>query len=99
MHNCNNSKLASIFKQMSLMYRYSGNIDRFRAISYERASKVIENMKEDVSEMKYQNQLENLKGIGKSIAEKIIEFLNTGKIKRYEELKNAKPWFYLLIIP
>jgi len=91
MHNCNNSKLASIFKQMSLMYRYSGNIDRFRAISYERASKVIENMKEDVSEMKYQNQLENLKGIGKSIAEKIIEFLNTGKIKRYEELKTALP--------
>lgn len=91
MQNSNNSKLASIFKQMSLMYRYSGNRNRFRAISYERASKVIENMEKDVSELKDQNQLENLKGIGKSIAEKIIEYLNTGKIKRYEELKTALP--------
>ena len=86
-----NSKLAEIFKQMSLMYRYTGNKDRFRAISYERASNVIKNMEDDISEIKDQYQLENLKGIGKSIAEKIIEFLNTGKIKRHEELKNELP--------
>jgi len=86
-----NSKLAEIFKQMSLMYRYTGNKDRFRAISYERASNVIKNMEDDISEIKDQYQLENLKGIGKSIAEKIIEFLNTGKIKRHEELKIELP--------
>ena len=91
MQNSNNTKLAEIFRQMSLIYRFNGNKDRFRSISYERAAKVIENMKEDIAVILDRHQLENIKGIGKSISGKITEFLNTGKINRHEELKTSKP--------
>lgn len=86
-----NNKLATIFKEMSSIYKYMGADDRFRAISYAKASKVIEALQEDVSVCIKNNTLEELPGIGKSISEKINEFINTGKIKKYELLKNNTP--------
>ena len=43
-----NIRLADIFHEMSLFYKYQGNKDRFRSLSYERAAKVIENNEEDI---------------------------------------------------
>ena len=79
-----NKKLATIFKVMSSIYKYMGADERFRAISYSKASKVINNLQEDVSIHIKNNTLEELPGIGKSISEKINEFVNTGTIKKYE---------------
>ena len=36
--------------------------------------------------------LDTIKGIGECIAEKIIEYLKTGKIKTYEQLKRKLPF-------
>ena len=66
-----NNKLATIFKEMSSIYKYMGADERFRAISYSKASKVINNLQEDVSIYIKNNTLEELPGIGKSISEKI----------------------------
>jgi DNA polymerase (family 10) len=84
-----NIRLADIFHEMSLFYKYQGNKDRFRSLSYERAAKVIENNEEDIYLLISKNK--KIKGIGKSIAEKIIEFNNTGSIKKLEELKSICP--------
>ena len=86
-----NKKLATIFKVMSSIYKYMGADERFRAISYSKASKVINNLQEDVSIHIKNNTLEELPGIGKSISEKINEFVNTGTIKKYELLKKNTP--------
>lgn len=40
-------------------------------------------------------QLEDLKSIGKSIAEKIIEYLATGQIQTFEKLKKKVPFALL----
>lgn len=89
----NNSSLAYIFHRMADCYRYLGAEERFRAIAYENVAKMLHNMQEDIS-THAQNikSLDEIKGIGESIAEKIIEYLHTGKIKTYDELQKKVPF-------
>lgn len=88
----NNRQLADIFHHMSACYRYLGIDERFRAIAYEKASRTIQGLKDDISiYAKDVKSLDKLNGIGESIAEKIIEYLKTGKIKTYEQLKRKVP--------
>ncbi len=66
----------------------------FKPRAYEKAAEVIEGLEEDVSEIYRKGglkALENIPGIGISIAEKIEEFIKTGKVKYYEELKKKMP--------
>lgn len=87
-----NAALAGIFRQMSACYRYMGPDQRFRAIAYDNAARTIANLKEDISSYA-QNlaSLDALKGVGESIAEKIMEYLKTGKIQTFEDLKASVP--------
>lgn len=83
--------LSVIFHRMADCYRYQE--DRFRAIAYENVSKVLHNMKEDITDYaKDVKTLDAIGGIGESIAEKIIEFLQTGKIRTFEKLKKKVPY-------
>ncbi|BCX15573.1 MAG: DNA polymerase/3'-5' exonuclease PolX [Candidatus Parcubacteria bacterium] len=66
----------------------------FKPQAYEKAAYVIESLEEDIGELinkqgKY--FLEQLPGVGKSIAEKIIEYLQSGKIQELENLKKELP--------
>ncbi|MBX9781760.1 MAG: type-X family DNA polymerase [Chitinophagaceae bacterium] len=89
----NNLELSSIFHQMADCYRYLGNEERFRAIAYENAAKVLHNMKEDISAYATDiKSLDAIGGIGESIAEKIMEYLHTGRIKTFEQLKKKVPF-------
>ncbi len=86
-----NKKLAQIFNQMSAIYKYEGSDERFRAGAYSKAAKIIGSLAEDVSVYVKNNTLKDLPGIGEGIAEKIEEYLKTGKIKKYESLKKVVP--------
>ncbi|HEX4956800.1 MAG TPA: helix-hairpin-helix domain-containing protein [Lacibacter sp.] len=88
-----NSSLSHIFHRMADCYRYLGKEERFRAIAYENAAKLLHNMKEDIEGHAASiKELDELKGIGESIAEKIIEYLHTGRIQTYEKLKKQVPF-------
>lgn len=77
---------------MAACYRYLGADERFRTIAYENAARTIDSLKEDVSVYADNVQhLDQLKGIGESIAEKIIEYLQTGRIKTFENLQKQVP--------
>jgi len=77
---------------MASSYRYLGAEERFRTIAYENAARTIDSLKEDVSVYADNVQhLDQLKGIGESIAEKIIEYLQTGRIKTFEKLQQQVP--------
>jgi DNA polymerase (family 10) len=86
-----NNEIAFIFEKMASIYKYLGADERFRAIAYTRASKVINNLENDISIYFKNGTLEDFPGIGKSIAEKIKEFITTGSIKKYELLKKNTP--------
>lgn len=77
---------------MAACYRYRGADERFRTIAYENAARTMDSLKEDVSVYADNVQhLDQLKGIGESIAEKIIEYLQTGKIITYDKLLKQVP--------
>jgi DNA polymerase (family X) len=89
----NNLALAGVFHRMADCYRYLGNAERFRAIAYEKVAKVLHNMKEDIAGYATDvKTLDDIGGIGESIAEKIIEYLHTGSIKTFEALKKQVPY-------
>jgi DNA polymerase (family 10) len=87
----NNKELAAIFHDMATIYHYQGSEDRFRVLAYEKASRVIGNMQEDITDYAKSGTLKEISGIGEGISEKIEEYLRTGKISKYEDLKREVP--------
>lgn len=68
--------------------------NRFRYIAYERAAQTVSNLTE---ELKYTYEkggrkvLDEIEGVGESIAKSIEEMLKTGKLKYLEQLKKENP--------
>jgi len=83
-----NKKIAEILYETAELLDIEGVA--FKPKAYRKAAKALESLKKDISLIYKEEGLKGLKkipGIGKSIAEKIEEYLKKGKIKYYEELK------------
>lgn len=78
-----------IIDNLTILYEYELiNNNTFKANAYK---KVITNIKESGIEIKNINDISNVKGIGKSILEKILEIINTGKLEAVDDiLKDPK---------
>jgi len=66
----------------------------FKPEAYKKAAIAIDSLEEDIFIIYKQDGLkglEKINGVGKSIALKIEEFIKTGKIKYYKELKKESP--------
>jgi len=66
----------------------------FKPYAYEKAAIALEGMEEDVEAIYKQGglkELEDIPGVGKSIAKKIEEYLKTGKIAYYQSFKKRLP--------
>ncbi len=63
----------------------------FKPQAYKKAARSIENLGEDIELYYKNNKLDSIPGVGKSIAEKISEFLEKGKSSYYEDLKKKIP--------
>lgn len=63
----------------------------YRVRAYRRAADSILACEEDIAAIAQRRGLEEMEGIGKDLAEKIKEFLETGTIGAYEELKTPLP--------
>lgn len=85
-----NSDVARILYNISIYLEMQGEIT-FKIRAYEKAAQTIESLPEDINEICKKGQLEEIPGVGKSIAEKIEELITTGKLKYYEELKRQIP--------
>ncbi len=74
----------------------------FKPQAYEKAAITLETLEEDVEDIYKKGGFKALKeipGVGKSIAEKIEEYIKTGKIKYYEDFKKKIPVNLDEIIP
>ena len=87
-----NHSLSRILFEMSEIYRYLGSEERFRTLAYAKASRVIDGLKEDIETFVANGTLEDIPGVGESIAEKILEFVQSGRIKKYEILRKKVPY-------
>ena len=63
----------------------------FKPRAYQNAARVIESLSDDIEDVWKAGKLTELPSIGQGIAERIDEFLKTGKIKYYDELKKKLP--------
>jgi DNA polymerase (family 10) len=85
-----NSEIAQIFREISTILQLKGaNVFRIRA--YERAAQNIEGLTDDVEALATQGQLTEIPGIGKDLSDRITEYISSGKIKFYEDLKKSIP--------
>lgn len=93
-----NKKLATIFDQLSSIYRFKGEEHRYRVTAYQKAANVLEELPDDIRDYMADDKLEEIPGIGESIAEKIREYVKTGKIKKYEKLKKEIPEDFIKLL-
>ncbi|ULA64941.1 MAG: Histidinol-phosphatase [Nitrospira sp.] len=85
-----NEPLAQVFRSIAtLLATQQANPYRIRA--YRRAADSILALDEDIALVAQRHELEDIDGIGKDLAGKIREFLATGTIRTYEELKTPLP--------
>ncbi len=87
-----NMELVKIFMEMSNIYKYKGAEERFRCLAYLKASKMLASLPKNISTYLQNDTLEGLSGIGEGMAGKIKEYIRTGKIKKFEELKKGVPF-------
>jgi len=87
-----NQEIAAIFREMALFFQMQDG--GFRARAYENGAEILENLTLNVKDI-YAKEglkgLEDLQGIGRGMAEKIEEYIETGKIKEYRDLKKKMP--------
>jgi DNA polymerase (family 10) len=65
------------------------NPHRIRA--YRRAAESIRQLHDDIAAVMQRGELKEISGIGKDLAAKVEEFLKTGSIQAYEQLKRPLP--------
>ncbi len=63
----------------------------FKIRAYKTGSDIIENFSGDIEQIAKDEKLDEIKGIGKALASKIQEIINTGKLSYYENLKSEFP--------
>jgi DNA polymerase (family 10) len=63
----------------------------YKPRAYRTAARNIESLSEPIEDVHERNELETIEGVGESIADKIAEYLETGELAYYEELKGELP--------
>jgi DNA polymerase (family 10) len=81
-----NREIADIFEKMALMLEFKGEIV-FKINAYHKAARILRDITEDVEALHREGKLSGIPGIGKGLADKIGEYLSTGAISKYQELK------------
>ena len=87
-----NRELAKIFNEIALYFEMDGA--PFKPQAYEKAAINLETLSEDVKDIYKKGgreALEEIPGVGKNIADKVIEYIKVGRIKEYEKLKKKTP--------
>ncbi len=86
----NNSEVAGIFEEIGTLLELRGE-NPFKCRAYHNAGRIVNGLTEDLATIIEKNELQNIKGIGQGLAEKIVELITTGKLEYYEELKKSLP--------
>ena len=84
-----NIEISDILRSIAqILELKNGNLFRIRA--YERAAQIVEST-DNIAEIAKEDKLTDIPGIGQDLSSKIKEYLESGKIKFYEDLKKKIP--------
>ncbi len=85
-----NAAVAAMFDKMADIMAIKGE-NAFRVNTYRKVGRILRDLTEDIEQVHREGRLTELSGVGKSSAEKIAQFLQTGRIRAYEELAKGFP--------
>lgn len=85
-----NREIADIFERVSDMLEIKGEIIH-RVLSYRRAAETIRDLPRDLRAIRNEGGLTDLDNIGKTLADKIGEMLDTGELEFYNRLAQEIP--------
>ncbi len=83
-------KLVKVLRNISILLQIKGE-NIFKAQTYSNAADIIEAMQLDIEVLVKNGKLGEIKGFGEALIKKISEFVETGKISYYENLKAEIP--------
>lgn len=84
-----NEKVAHILDRIADFMEMNNDIFRMKA--YRKAAHTVETLSDDITTLTEENRLEELPGVGKAIAAKIKEIVETGSLEYFENLKKEYP--------
>ncbi len=85
-----NGEIAEAFEELASLYELDGAVV-YRVVAYRNAAKAIREAGVSVADMAHQGRVDQLAGVGKTIAEKIDALLETGSIPSADKLKARIP--------
>jgi DNA polymerase (family 10) len=85
-----NLEISLIFNQIADLLEIQG-ANPFRVRAYRRGALNIEGLADNIETLSLEGTLRNIPGIGEDLANKIDEYLRTGKIAFHEDLKKEVP--------
>src|SRR3990172_11669745 len=97
-----NLEIADLLEAVAAAYKVKGvNNNKFRIIAYERAADAVEHLSSEAKDLWDDGKLEDVAGIGESIAEHLDEIFSTGKSYHFEEVMQGLPpsMFELMRVP
>jgi DNA polymerase (family 10) len=96
----NKQEISQMFDEIALMLDLKGE-NPFKSKAYINAARTLEMLEGDIKDYVLEDKLEEIKGIGKAIKEKLIEIVNTGTLEYYNELRATIPegLFEMLKVP
>lgn len=83
-------EIAKLLNQIGTLMRLAGEND-FRAMAFERAAQTLESLEDDINKYIEDQTLEDLKGIGQSIAHEVYEYAESGFSPELEKLRKKVP--------
>ncbi len=93
-----NHELANLFRNIAAALTVK-NEDRFRILAYQKAADSIENSPQEAHVLYLNNQLEELPGIGDSLAEHLSDLFQSGTSSELEEIFDNLPAGMFAILP
>jgi len=100
--NMTNLEIAELLRAVAAAYQLkNADKNKFKIIAYQRAADAVEHASSELKDLWDDKKLEEVPGIGKSIAEHLDELFRTGKSKHFEEVMEGLPpsMFDLMKVP
>ena len=85
-----NKELADLFNKMADILEFKDE-NPFKINAYRKASRILGDLTEDIGEVAGRGELKKIPGIGEGMAQKIEEYLKTGKVSKFEEVRKEVP--------
>lgn len=90
--NMNNIEISELLRAVAAAYEIKDEKkNRFKIIAYDRAADAVEHLSSEAKDLWDDKKLEQVGGIGESIAGHLAEIFKTGKSKHFESLMKGLP--------